>query len=102
VKIQDLFENRVTEGDVDDALHEIEPQLPYEARFKRIDVDMDDRIVYWVTQEMEDEAQLRRTARIIAKLLLKKKLGVWSVYMCLRDNFVGFDDGTDWVKFESI
>jgi hypothetical protein len=51
---------------------------------------------------MHNPEELLETAAKISELLLKKKLGLWKVSMCIRDNFRGFDESTDWVTYDTL
>ena len=91
----------ITHDDVIEALDDIEPQLSHEARYRRVDVDLNGRTVYWVTQEVYDPGDLRRLARQIAGLLLKAKLGLWTVKTCVRDDYTD-NESTDWQVYDPV
>lgn len=102
MKVQQLFKIKASEYDMYNALNHIESEIDRTARFKTINVDMDSRIVHWVTQEMDDRDMLASYAKLIATKIAQRRLGLWSVYMCVRDEFSGFNDFTDWVKYETL
>jgi hypothetical protein len=100
--VRQLFEAKVTEKQVYIALWQVEKEIPREARWKSVEVSMKENTVYWVTQEMEDPDELLETAEKISELLLKKKVGLWKVSMCIRDIFQGFNNSTEWVTYDTV
>ena len=75
----------------------IEESIRYEARFKSVEMDEDQKILYWVTQESEraDDAD------DIQAWLDQNGYEDWVVALQVRDYFYGIEE-TDWIYSEKF
>ena len=77
-------------------LHAVEHRLSRDARFKSFGVDVENKVVDWVTQETHEMEAKKEAAAMIAKVLGEKGYKGWTVKVTVRD-----DNRTKWATAKS-